>query len=251
MNGPTTSSAPARWPMRPGGPCCGQHGKFTHDRTHAARSAGHRTQSNGAPSRPNRPTCQSEHNPVTPSASEESKTHDPARENASVTLRHSGGRQNPGPWRRGGPCCGQHGEFTRGRSHAARSAGHRTQSTGAPSRSHPATCHSERSEESKTHDPACENASVTLRHSGARRNPGPHHPCPPFVVSLSNLERPYDKLSARPVAQAARWPMLRAAWGIHPRPTPRCTQRGPPNSKHRCTLTLASRNLSLRAQRGV
>ncbi len=28
----------------------------------------------------------------------------------------------------------------------------------------------------------------------------------------------------------ARWPMLRAAWGIRLRPIPRCTQRGPPDA---------------------
>ena len=50
------------------------------------------------------------------------------------------------------------------------------------------------------------------------------------------------------VTHAARWPMLRAAWEIHPRPIPRCTQRGPPNSKHRSTLTPESPNLSRRAQ---
>ena len=63
---------------------------------------------------------------------------------------------------------------------------------------------------------------------------------------------PYKLMSGGPggaVAEAPRWPMLRAAWEIHPQPPPRCTQRRPPD--HPPVSHSERPPLSLRAQRGV
>ena len=131
-----TRDAPTARPCLPGGPCCSQAPPISKGTlTPASRNLSRRA-----------PPRHAERNPVTPSAATRCPT--PARCSRSLkssirvgaalvaalaTPERAPTRDAPtrpcqpgGPCRHGGPCCGQHGKSTHSRSHAARSAGHRT-----------------------------------------------------------------------------------------------------------------------------